>query len=85
VQLRIFCIDVTFEMRTVLSRIHLFNDTILNRGQHFILNRNRGKECKIVERPRERECVSATASGRKEEVASVVKWTVEEIHLVRSI
>jgi hypothetical protein len=42
-------------MRTVLVRICLFNDTIKNVGQHFILNGNGGEECKIAERPRERE------------------------------
>jgi hypothetical protein len=45
-----FHIDVTFEMRTVLSVIRLFNDTILNVGHHFILNRKGGEESKIAER-----------------------------------
>jgi hypothetical protein len=49
-------IDVIFEMRIVLSRIHLFNDTILNVRHHFILNRNGGEESKIAERPRVRVC-----------------------------
>jgi hypothetical protein len=52
-----FRIDVTFEMRTVLSRICLFNDTILNIGHHFILNGKGGEESKIVERQRECVCV----------------------------
>jgi hypothetical protein len=52
-----FCIDVTFEMRTVLSRIRLFNDTILNVRHHFILNRKGGEESRIAERQREREYV----------------------------
>ncbi len=52
-----FCIYVTFEMRTVVCGIRLFNDTIKNIGQHFILNGNGGEECKIAERQRERECV----------------------------
>jgi hypothetical protein len=49
-----FRIDVTFEMRTVLSRIRLFKDTILNVRHHFILNGKGGEESKIVERQRER-------------------------------
>ncbi len=48
-----FCIDVTFEMRTVLSRIRLFNDTILNVRHCFILNGKGREESKIVERQRE--------------------------------
>ena len=44
-------------MRTVLSGIRLFNDTILNFRRHLILNRNGGEESKIAERKRERECV----------------------------
>jgi hypothetical protein len=50
-----FHIEVTFEMRTVLSVIRLFNDTILNVRHHFILNRKGGEERKIAERQRERE------------------------------
>jgi hypothetical protein len=42
-----------FEMRTVLSRIHLFKDTILNVRHYFILNGKGGEESKIVERQRE--------------------------------
>jgi len=64
-----FRIDVTFEMRTVLSGICLFNDTILNIGHHFILNGKGGEESKIVERQRERECVCVcvreTEHGRR--------------------
>jgi hypothetical protein len=52
-----FCIDVTFEMRTVLRGIHLFNDTILNVRHHFILNGKGGEESRIAERQRERVCV----------------------------
>ncbi len=50
-----FHIDATFEMRTVLSRICLFNDNLNNVGQHFIINGNGGEESKIAERHRERE------------------------------
>ncbi len=54
---KMFRSDVTFEMRTVLSGIRLFNDTILNVRHLFILNGNGGEESKIAERQRERECV----------------------------
>ncbi len=53
----LFCVDVTFEMRTVLSGIHLFDGTILNIRHHFILNGNGGEESEIEERQREREFV----------------------------
>ncbi len=52
-KLDVFCIDVTFEMRTVQSGICLFNDTILNIRHHFILNGKGREENKIVERQRE--------------------------------
>ncbi len=52
-----FHIDVTFEMRTVLSGIHLFKDNLKIIGQHFILNGNRGEESRIAERQRESVCV----------------------------
>jgi hypothetical protein len=39
-----------------------------------------GEESKIAERQRESVCVRETERGRGEEVASVVKWTVGEIH-----
>ncbi len=44
----IFCVDVTFEMRTVLNGIKL-SDSI------FILNGDGGEESRIAERQRERE------------------------------
>jgi hypothetical protein len=50
----LFCIDVTFEMRTVLREIRLFNDDLLDTDLIFILNRKRGKEYKTAERQRER-------------------------------
>ncbi len=57
-----FCSDVTFEMRTVLSGIRLFNDTILNVRHHFILNGKGGEESKIAERQRDRERVCVRRS-----------------------
>jgi hypothetical protein len=74
-----FHIDVTFEMRKFLSGICLFNDTTLNVRHHFILNGKRGEECDIAERQRERESVCERDSAwQREEVASVVKWSIEE-------
>ncbi len=70
-------------MRTVLSRICLFNDNLKNVRQHFIINGNGGEESKIAER--ERECVWEAAHGRKGEITSVIKWAVREIDLVRSM
>jgi hypothetical protein len=52
----LFRVDVTFEMKTVLSRIRLFNDAILNIRHHFILNGNGGEESEIEERHRESVC-----------------------------
>jgi hypothetical protein len=52
-----FCINVTFEMRTILYRICLFIDTDKIVGQHFISNGNGGEESKIEQIDRERECV----------------------------
>jgi hypothetical protein len=48
-------------MRTVLSRIRLFNETILSIIHHFIFNRNRGEESEIAERQRESVCVRDSA------------------------
>jgi hypothetical protein len=45
-----------FEMRTVLSEIHLFNNIHEIVRQHSILNRNGGEESKIAERQRVRVC-----------------------------
>ena len=52
----IFCIDVTFEMRTVLSRIRLFSDTFLDIRHHvYIKQKRRGREQDSGETERERE------------------------------
>ena len=51
-----FCIDVTFEMRTVFSGIRLFNDdTQIDRPQFYIKKKWRGREQDSGET--ERECV----------------------------
>jgi hypothetical protein len=60
-----------FEMRTVLSKIHLFIDTHKIVGQHFVSNESRGEESKIAERQRENVCEAAC--GGKGEIASVIK------------
>ncbi len=51
-----FCIDVTFEMRTVLNGFHLFIDNLKLSEHIFISNRDGGEESKIAERQRERVC-----------------------------
>jgi hypothetical protein len=43
-------------MRTVLSRIHLFNDTFLDIEHYIYIEQKRGEEDKIAERQRERVC-----------------------------
>ncbi len=45
IAMELFRIDVTFEMRTVLSGIRLFNDTFLNVRHHiYIKRKGRGRE-----------------------------------------
>jgi len=56
-KLTVFVLMIPFEMKTVLSRIHLFIDTHKIVGQHFISNRNGGEENKIAEGQRESVCV----------------------------
>ncbi len=60
-------------MRTVLSRICLFNDNLNYVRQHFIINGNGGEESKIAERERESVCEREAAHGRKGEIKSVIK------------
>jgi hypothetical protein len=48
-----FCIDVTFEMRTVLNRFNLFIDNLKLSDSVFISNGDGGEESKIAERQRE--------------------------------
>ncbi len=45
-----FCIDVTFEMRTVLNGIHLFIDNLKLSDNIFISNRDGGEESRVAER-----------------------------------
>ncbi len=52
-----FCVDVTFEMRTVLSRICLFIDNLKSLDNIFISNGDGGEESRIAERERESVCV----------------------------
>ncbi len=52
-----FCIDVTFEMRTVLYGICLFIDNIKMSHRIFISNGDCGEESRIAERQKERESV----------------------------
>ncbi len=39
-----FCIDVTFEMKTVLSEIRLFNDDISKHGYHIYMKWKEGEK-----------------------------------------
>jgi hypothetical protein len=64
----LFCIDVTFEMRTVLYGIHLLIDTHQIVGQHFISNGNGGEESRIAERQRKRVCVRQRVGKRSDSV-----------------
>jgi hypothetical protein len=51
-----FCIDVTFEMRTVLNGIRLFIDHSKLLDNIFISNGDGAKESRIAERQRESVC-----------------------------
>jgi hypothetical protein len=50
----IFCIDVTFEMRTVLYGIRLLIDSMKMPDRVFISNQDYGEVSSIAERPRKR-------------------------------
>jgi hypothetical protein len=63
------CIDVTFEMRTVLYGIHLLIDNMKLLDRVFISKQDCGEESRIAKRQREREA----ANCGKGEMASVVK------------
>jgi hypothetical protein len=53
-----FCIDVTFDMRTDLYRIHLLIDNLKTLDRVFISKRDCGEESGIRrDRQRERVCV----------------------------
>ncbi len=51
-------------MRTVFSRICLFNDKSEMIVRVFISKQKEGKESKIAERPRESECERQIFAGR---------------------
>ncbi len=73
-----FRTDVTFEMRTVLSEICLFNDYLSKHGHHIYMKRKEGeREQDSGETKRERECVR-NGAWQREEVASVIKRAVGE-------
>ncbi len=59
------CIDVTFEMRTGLNRIHLFIDNIKLLDSIFILNRDSVEESRIAERQRESVCERQRIAEKK--------------------
>ena len=64
-------------MRTVIYRMHLFNDNV-SKHKHYIYlyeTEGKGKESKIAER--HRESVRDRA-WQREEVVLVVKWAIGE-------
>ena len=65
-----------FEMRTVLYGIHLFNDVGHKHGRYIYMKWKEG-EREQDGRETEREC-AREGGWLQEEVASVVKMTVEE-------
>jgi hypothetical protein len=57
-RVNIFHIDVTFEMRTVLYNIHLFNDKVYKHGHHIYMKQKEGeREQDSRETEREGACV----------------------------
>ncbi len=75
-------IVVTFEMRTVLYEIHLFNDTLYKHGDHIHMKRKEG-EREQDSRETERDSVCVREGGWQQvEVAPFVKMTVEENGIV---
>ncbi len=71
-----FRVDVTFEVRTVLYGIRLFNDKVSKHGHHIYVKRNEGEREQyrgVTERERER--VRGRA-WQREKVTSVVKLAV---------
>ncbi len=59
-----FCIDVSFEMRTVLSVICLFNDKSKVDAKCFYFKMEEKEESKIVDRPRESESERQSFAAR---------------------
>jgi hypothetical protein len=64
-------------MRTVIYRIHLFNHVGHKHRPYICMKWKEGKESKMPERQRGRVC-AREGGWLREEVASVVKMTVEE-------
>ncbi len=60
-----FCIDVTFEMRTVLNGLRLFIDDIKSSDSIFITNGESGEESRVAERQKERVCVRGSALWKR--------------------
>jgi hypothetical protein len=74
--LKWFRINVTFEMRTVLFGMRLFNDNISKHEHHIYMKRKEGgREPNSGER--ESVCVRDRV-WQREDVASVVKRTIGE-------
>jgi len=53
----------TFQMRTVLYEIHLFNDRVIMHNRVFISKQNMRGESKTEERQKERVCERQCIAG----------------------
>jgi hypothetical protein len=65
-----FCIDVTFEMRTVLNGIRLLIDYIKSPDSIFISNGESREESRVAERQKERVCVRGSALRKRRDGVS---------------
>jgi hypothetical protein len=62
-----FCVGATFEMRTVLYRIHYLIDNMIMYGKVYIRNQAVWGESKIAERQRKIE-------GERQSIAENERW-----------
>ncbi len=61
-----FCIDVTFEMRTILYKIRLFNDKVYKHGYHIYMKLKEGEREQFSrETEREGACVLVCSGERR--------------------
>jgi hypothetical protein len=86
-----FCIGATYEMRTVLYKIRLFNDELVMQDRVFISKHFMRGESKTAERQKERECVRGNALlkmkdgiGNKIDCWRKYLWQMCEINLRQS-
>ncbi len=86
-----FRIGATYEMRTALYEINLFNDELVMQDRVFISKHFMQGESKTAERRKERECVRDSALlkmrdgiGNKIDCRRKYLWQMWEINLRRS-